>query len=589
MRESDRLPRRLVAILYADVAGYSRLTGEDEDATHRSLSQKLDLITSFVAQKRGRIMHFAGDAVLAMFEAVVDAVSCASEIQDHLRSLDTEHSTGPRVEFRIGINLGDVIEDRGDIYGDGVNVAARLEGLAKPGGMCISESVRTAIGKKLPLEYEFIGAQSVKNIEQPVRAYRVLEKDREESRRSPETVPKFALPEKPSIAVLPFDNISGDVQQDYFADGITEDIITALSRSPWLFVIARNSSFVFRGSAKDVKEIASDLGVQYVLEGSVRKAGNRIRVNAQLIDGLAGSHLWAEKYDGELEDIFDLQDDITRAVVASTQTQIQLSVGTSVFEINRPNVQTWELIARAWKAFYELTEKSLERAEVLSRNAIETDDTSCEGHLILAGVLIHKAQMGYARVPDTAISEAYRLAARAVALDDRNEYAHWILGFIELWRRNHERAKSELERAVELNPNCSLAYGSLGTVLSYMGEPEESIQCNEIAIRSNPRDPSIFFRFSGIAMAHFVAERYSEAAEWARKSLQRKPNWRVGHAILSASLGHLGRSDEAMAAAEAYRNVFPETDTKVLFDLPFKSPADAQRFAEGLRSAGLSE
>lgn len=587
---SEPIPRKLAAILYADVAGYSRLTGEDEDATHRMLSDCLDSFASTIELHHGRLMHYAGDAVLARFEAAVDAVSCAVHIQDDLESRNADLPDNRKVLFRIGINLGDVIEDRGDIYGDGVNVAARLETLADPGGICISDSVRTAVGRKLALGYEFMGEQEAKNIAEPIRPYRVVTNTGISKTPSTETF-TFELPDKPSIAVLPFANMSGDSEQEYFSDGITEDIITALSRSPWLFVIARNSSFVYRDSVVDVKNVAKDLGVHYILEGSVRKSNDRVRVTAQLIDGISGGHVWAEKYDGELTDIFDLQDEITRNVVASIQTQIQLRVGDkiTVERLERPDVRTWDLVARAWKPFYELTEESLTEAEALLRRAVETDPGSCEAHQLLAATLIHLAQMGYAPDWDTAVNEALVLAKRAVAIDDRNEYAHWTLGIVELWTGNLENARASLERAIELNPNCSVAYGSLGTVLSYTGDSDESIRNNEIAIRANPRDASIFFRFSGIAIAHFVARRYEEAAAWGRKSVQRKANWHVGHKVLVASLTHLGRIDEAKEALARYVEIFPETTISDLRRLPFKHQRDAERMAEGLRMAGLPE
>ena len=324
---------------------------------------------------------------------------------------------------------------------------------------------------------------------------------------------KSALPypEKPSIAVLPFNNMSGDPDQEYFSDGITEDIITALSRSPWLFVISRNSSFAYREKLIDIRQVSRELGTRYILEGSVRKAGNRIRVSAQLIDGSVGSHVWAEKYDGELKEIFDLQDQITQQVVASLLTQIQLNFGKNVRQLERPDVVTWDLLARGWKLFYDLTKESLSEAEALFRRAVASTPTSCDANHLLASTIIHRAQMGFIADKKAAISESYVLAERAIVLDEHNEYAHWSLGFIQLWRRNHELAVAELKRAIELNSNCSLAYGSLGTVLSYSGEPDESIKNNEIAIRLNPKDISIFFRYSGLAMAHFVAGRYSDA------------------------------------------------------------------------------
>jgi adenylate cyclase len=581
--------RKLTAILSADVAGYSRLMDDNEEATIRTLADYREAMSDLISQHRGRVVDTTGDNLLADFASAVDAVNCAVEIQRELAERNTELSYGRKMEFRIGVNVGDVVEEDQRIYGDGVNIAARVEGIAEPSGICISGRVYDQVENKLNLEYEYLGEQKVKNITKPIRVYRVIMKTDTSERVSLEERTVLPLPDKPSIAVLPFVNMSGDPEQEYFSDGITEDIITALSRSPWLFVISRNSSFVYRNTFVNVKQVSRELGVRYILEGSVRKAENRVRVSAQLIDGIVGDHIWAEKYDGELQDIFELQDQLTQKVVASIHTQIFLNMGVKAKPLERLDVGTWDLLARGWKLFYDLTEKSLAAAETLFRRAVESAPTSCEAHQLLAGVLSHQVQMGYASDKDATISEAYELAKRAVTLDDRNEYAHWILGFIQLWRKKHDMAIAELERAVELNPNCSLAYGSLGTVLSYSGEPDRSIKNNEIAIRSNPKDISIFFRFSGIAMAHFVAGRYSEAALWARKSIQRKPTWRLGHAVLCSSLAHFNRLEEAKEAIDHYLEIIPDATISEFRHLPFKNTDDAQRFEEGLRKAGLPE
>ncbi len=582
----ERAKRKLSAILSADVKGYSRLMGEDELGTVRTLEAYREMITEVIRNFSGRVIDSPGDNLLAEFSSVVDAVESAVEIQKELKAKNAELPEDRRMEFRIGINLGDVIEEGERIYGDGVNVAARIEGLAEGGGICISGTAFDHVEGKLGLKLEYLGEQSVKNIKKPVRVYRVK---MESGVSAAEIGRELPLPDKPSIAVLPFVNMSDDPEQEYFSDGMTEDIITALSRSPWLFVISRISSFVYRGKNVDVKQVSRELGVRYILEGSVRKTGNRVRVTAQLIDGILGSHVWAEKYDAELQDIFELQDEITQKVVASTHTQIQLDISEKVKRLERPDLKTWDLLARGWKLFYELTEESLGAAEKLFQRAVASAPKSCEAHHLLAGVLIHQLWMGYVSDKDTVISQAYELARRAVALDDRNEYAHWILGFIQLWRRKHDMAIAELERAVELNPNCSLAYGTLGTVLSFSGEPDKSIRNNEIAIRSNPRDISIFFRFSGIAMAHFVAGRYSEAVQWARKTIHRKPTWRLAYAVLASSLAQLNRLEEANEAVDNYLEIFPDATISEFRHLPFKNPKDAHRFEEGLRKAGLPE
>lgn len=583
----DKSKRKLVAIVHADVKGYSRMMGEDDEHTVRTLASNRLEMYRLVTLHQGRVRDTAGDGFLIEFPSVVDAMKFAVEFQREMKKRNANLPEAKKMEFRIGVNIGDVIHDGGTIYGDGINIAARIESLADPGGICISESVRTAVGSNLPLCYEFMGEHPLKNINRPIRAYRVLMETASVTNTTSTESMKLHLPDKPSIAVLPFTNMSGDPDQEYFSDGITEDIITALSRSPWLFVIARNSSFAYRGKAIDVKRVSQELGVRYILEGSVRKAGNRIRVTAQLVDGILRNHVWAEKYDGEFQDIFELQDEITRQVVASMHTQIQLDMGEKVKRPERPELKTWDFIARGWKLFYELTEESLAAAESLFRRAVASDATSCDAHYLLAGVLIHQVAMGYVSDNDTIVSRAYELAKRAVTLDDRNEYAHWILGFVELWRRNHDAAIAELERAVGLNPNCSLAYGTLGTVLSYSGASDESIRNNEIAIRSNPKDISIFFRFSGIAMAHFVAGRYTEAAQWARKTIHRKPSWRLGHAILATSLAQLNQVEAAKDAVNIYLQMFPDARISAIRHLPFKNPDDAQRFEQGLRRAGL--
>lgn len=581
--------RKLTAILSADVEGYSRLMGEDEEATIRTLTTYRSAIAKLVQQYRGRVVDSPGDNILSEFTSAVDAVNCAVEIQRELAARNAGLPYSRKMGFRIGVNVGDVVQEAERIYGDGVNIAARMEGMSQAGGICISGRAYDQVSNKLGLEYENLGEHQVKNISAPIRVYRVIMETELPERLASEGHDALPLPDKPSIAVLPFNNMSGDSEQEYFSDGITEDIITALSRSPWLFVISRNSSFIYRGKMVDIRQVSRELGARYILEGSVRKAGNRIRVTAQLIDGSVGSHVWAEKYDGELQDIFDLQDQITQQVVAAILTQIQMYVGENTKRLERPDVVTWDLLARGWKLFYELTKESLEKAETLFRRAVSLTPTSCDAHHLLAGVLIHRVQMGYIVDEKAAISESYELAKRAIVLDERNEYAHWILGVIQLTRRQHELAVTELKRAIELNPNCSLAFGSLGTVLNYSGEPDESIKNNEIAIRLNPRDISIFFRYSGLAMAHFVAGRYSEAVQWALKCVNRKPSWRVGHAVLAASLAQLDLIEEAKAAVDNYLEIIPDETISKLRFLPFKNHIDARRLEEGLQKAGLPE
>ena len=420
--------RKLTAVFSADVAGYSRLMGEDEAATVKTLEAYKQVMFSLIKQHRGRVIDSPGDNLLAEFASVVDAVQCGVAVQKELQARNAELPENRKMQFRIGINLGDVIEEQDRIYGDGINIAARLEGLAETGGICISGTVYDHVENKVRVEFEYLGEQEVKNIARPVRVYRVR---MQANAALSEDAGELELPGKPSIAVLPFVNMSGDPEQEYFSDGITEDIITSLSRSPWLFVIARNSTFSYRGKSPDVRTVGKELGVRYILEGSVRKSGNKLRVTAQLVDGILGNHVWAEKYDGELHDIFDFQDEITKQIVASTCTQIQLDIGHKVQRLERPDVRTWDLLARGWRLWYELTRQSLADAKILLRKAVVLSPSSSEAHFFLAGVLIHQVLMDFVADGQTTPAEAYELDKTALVLEDRHEYAHWVMGIIE--------------------------------------------------------------------------------------------------------------------------------------------------------------
>ena len=582
--------RKLTAILSADVAGYSRLMGADESGTVRTLTAYKQIISSLIQKQRGRVIDSPGDNMLAEFASAVDAVQCAMLVQRELAERNLQLPDGRKMKFRIGVNLGDVICQQGRIYGNGVNVAARIESLAEPGQVFISESVKTTVGSNLDCRFEFNGEHAVKNIARPIKVYRILTEPPCHPKQTEDDSMQFKLPDRPSIAVLPFTNMSADPEQEYFSDGITEDIITALSRSPWLFVISRNSSFTYRGKAVDVKKVSRELGVRYVLEGSVRKAGNRIRVTAQLIDGITGDHVWAEKYDGELEDIFDLQDRMTQEVVASTQTSIHLDLGTKIRDIDRPDVKIWDLLAKGWRLLYELNAESFEKAQKVLLKAIEFAPDSCDAHWLLGSIFYHQALMGYSTDQDKDLEEGYRLTRKAVALNEHNEYAHWILGLVELRRGDRQRSISEHRRALELNPNCALAYGGLGNAMCYSGNTEESIENSKLAIRFSPKDISIFFRFGSIAMAHFIAGRYEQAEVWARKSVQRKPSYLQGRAALIVALIHLNRLEEAKKAVAKYIEMEPNATTaRAMKYMPFKELEWEERFRDGLRKAGMPE
>ncbi len=400
--------------------------------------------------------------------------------------------------------------------------------------------------------------------------------------------PRPQRPDKPSIAVLAFENMSGDPGQEYFSDGITEDIITALSRSPWLFVIARNTTFTYKGESIDVRQVADELGVRYVLEGSVRRSADRIRVTAQLIDGATGGHVWSERYDGQLADVFDLQDEITRNVVATILTKLHLTAGAVAIERGtRPDLTVWELTMRAWHLVYDFAPESYDSAKSLLERALARDPESAEATLVLSLIHHHISLMGFASDYVPVMTTARDLARRATRLDSHNEYAYWALG-ISLWGlHRHDEAIAALERAVEINPNCSVAYDSLGTALALVGRIDEAIANQEIAIRSNPRDPSIFFRFTGIALAHYLAGRHDQAIEWAERAIHLMPQWFYGHFLLAASHLEAGREAKAIAAMARCREVLPGAAIPLLERFPLKDPHRMERLRNSLRQAGL--
>lgn len=583
------LKQRLAAILAADAAGYSRLMAADEHATVAALDAARSVFRTHVEANHGRVVDMAGDSVLAVFETAAGATTAALAIQQGLDAASEAVQVERRLRFRIGVHLGDVIEKSdGTVYGDGVNVAARLQGLSEPGGAMVSDAVKSALRGKLQASFEDRGEQSVKNIEEPVRVFaaRAAKNPAAEDRQGADDT-DVALPDKPSVAVLPFVNMSADPEQEFFSDGMTEDIITGLSRSPWLFVISRSSSFTYRGAAVDIKKVCRELGVRYVLEGSVRKITHRVRVTAQLIDGISGSHVFAERYDGHLDEIFELQDDITQKVVAATTTQIRSKMDWSTRRRGRLDTGVWELVMHGHKLMYQLTDESLKSAAEVFRNAIAADAICSEAQYGLASALFQAVWMGFIRDKAKAMSEAYEAVKRSLALDEQNEYAHWTAGTIELWYRRHADAVAEFERAIELNPNCSLAYGSLGTVLAYSHDSEGAIRNNHIAIRTDPKNPSIFFRYSWIALANYLDEHYEESVTWARKAVNRKPDWYMGYVLLAASLGQLGRIAEARDTIDGLVKVAPDATLAMVEALPFKRVEDATHLQDGLQKAGL--
>ena len=516
-----RLPRKLAAILYADVAGYSRLTGEDEDATHRTLTDYLDLISVTIESHNGQVKHYAGDAVLAKFDAVVDAMTAAVAIQDKLRTRNEDVPDARKVQFRIGVNSGDVIEDRGDIYGDGVNIAARLESLANPGAICISDSVRTAMGSKLGLDFEFMGEQEVKNIAEPVRAYRV-----NFDVSTPNTVVSTAstslkVPKKPSIAVLPFANMSTESEQEYFSDGITEEIITALSKIEDMFVIALNSVFNYKEKKVSVQEAARELGVRYVVEGSVRKAGDRVRVTAQLVEAQTGQHLLADRYDRTLIDILDVQDEITQEIVTALQVRLTEGEQARLWRRQTKVLRAWEYFIRGQTVLRRFNKSDNLEARALLEQSIDLDPEFAAPWVMLAWTSLVEARLGWSTAPEVSLEQGAALCQKSLHLDDKQPNAHALLGAIKLHQRQYQEAEAEGRNAVDLGPNVADAYILLAQTLNYMGQPQEALGLIHKSMRFSPFYPAWYLSVLGVNCR--MLGRYEEAIKADLEQLQRNP------------------------------------------------------------------
>lgn len=586
----ERLPRKLAAILYADVVGYSRLSGMDEDVTHRNLTQCLDLISSTIESHHGHVMHYAGDAVLAKFNAVVDALSSAVAVQERLNKRNRELPDERKILFRIGVNLGDVIEDRGDIYGDGVNVAARLESLAAPGGICVSESVRTAIGNKLKLGFQFMGEQEVKNIAQPVRAYQMMMGSQKDAQAYVSERTVLELPDKPSIAVLPFTNMSADPEQEFFADGITEDIITELSKFRSLFVIARNSSFAFKDQSADVRDVSRKLGVRYVVEGSVRRAGMRVRITAQLIDAIEDKHIWAERYDRDLEDIFTLQDEVTEAIVTTIEPRLISTERQRARRKPPESLSAWECYQRAMWHIYQYKAEDTKKALDFLYKAIDLDPNFASAHAGIAFCMYAHVLMEGSEDRGRDLARGLEAGRTAVALDENDPFAHVGLGRIHIARAEHEQAIACCDRAIELNPSFALAHYVRAHSLWHCGRAAEALVSHDEAMRLSPRDPLFWTFLASKAIALVMLERYDEALECSLRAQQFPITAIWAYMGELSALGLLGRQKEANAALKRARQL--KADLSVSFikqALPITDAASREHFLGGLSRAGVPE
>jgi len=627
----EKFKRKLTTILSADVAGYSRLMGEDEAATVKTLEQYKGIMSELIHQHRGRVVDSPGDNLLAEFTSVVDAVQCAVATQKELQARNTELPENRKMLFRIGVNLGDVIEEESRIYGDGVNIAARLEAIADPGGICISKTAFDQIETKLPFGYTYLGEQPVKNIAKPVGAYKVLMEPRVIVAGVPEKKPQvpawrrkgllagalvaliciigiavwnfyfrrpsiepasekkmaFPLPDKPSIAVLPFANMSDDKSQEYLADGITENIISAMSQVPNLFVIARNSTFTYKGKPVKVQQVAEDLGVRYVLEGSVQKSGDTLRITAQLIDAITGQHVWSERYDRELKDIFALQDDITMKVITALQVKLTVGEGARLLAKGTKNLEAYLKYLQGMAALNTQTKEGYAQARRLYEEVIALDPQYASAYSSLGGFHAMDAVQGFSKTPGESFNQALELIKKAIAIDESDARSHSMLGWIYVFvGRQYDKAIAECEKGIDLAPNSAECHIWMSFVLTMAGRYEEAVRYGEQALRLNPYPPSWWIRQLGLS--NFFAGQYEEAIAAHKKSLNVSPKDLLTHQHLTAAYSWAGRHEEARAQAAEILRMNPKfsVEERAKF-IPLKNQADLDRYIDGLRKAGL--
>ena len=578
------MERRLAAIFTADVAGYSRLVGADEEGTIDRLSaHRRELIEPKIAEHQGRLVKTTGDGVLAEFASPVKAVRCAIDVQHGMAARNVDIPEGSRIEFRIGINLGDVVVDDDDIYGDGVNIAARLENIAEPGSVFISRAVRDFVTDTAELVLEDLGERELKNIAKPVQVFRIAAPAQAVAASQ---APAPAVPQKPSIAVLPFTNMSGDAEQEYFSDGMTEDLITDLSKISALFVIARNSSFAYKGRLVKVQEIGRDLGVRFVLEGSIRKSGNRVRITAQLIDAESGGHLWAERFDRDLTDIFATQDEVVEKIVRALAVTLTQGEEKRLGRRGTANVAAYEAVLRARELLGAATRETVAQARAMYQRAIELDASYAVPHAGLAATAVSDYVSDWADDPGAELDQAERWARRALKLDESEPFAHMALGHVLLWRRDHDGALAEFRSMIALDPNFAQGHSATGLALMYAGRAAEALEAFALSKRLDPHYPSIVLHY--LAQANFSLGNCGTAAKQLLERIARTPGTDSSRMMLAACYGHLGRVEEARAAWAELLKVNPDFSLEQRERvLPYKDPRDFARIADGLAKAGL--
>ncbi|HEX9771670.1 MAG TPA: adenylate/guanylate cyclase domain-containing protein [Kiloniellales bacterium] len=586
------MERRLVAILAADVVGYSRLMGADESGTLQRLkSLRKELVQPEIAKRKGRIVKLMGDGLLAEFPSVVEAVQCAVNIQQSMIEREVELPGGRRIRLRIGVNLGDIIVEGSDIYGEGVNVAARLEALADPGGICISGSVFDQVKGKVDLDFADLGERQVKNIDQPVRVYRITLEgeaaERETDGASTARPIELELLQKPAIAVLPFENMSGDPEQEYFSDGLADDIITALSYWRSFPVVARNSSFSFKGQKVRVEKIAEELGVRYILEGSVRKMGRRLRITAQLIDAQTGHHLWAERFDRQLEDIFDIQDEITNRIAATIVPELEHFEHRHSTVKRTEDLNAWDYYLRGMETFHDETCDGTASSIRMFRSAVDLDPNYCDAWARLGWAYGRFVMFKCVDDPDATLRLGFEASRKAVALDNSSAVAHMGLGECHIWAEETDLGLAEAQIALELNPNFAIAAMSVGNRLDLVGRTEEGIAQMERALTLNPRDPNRWRYMAYLSRAYIGREHYQRAADWARKAALLRPDLPEALFRCAVCIAHLDELDEAKALLDRCRAIDPNYLSRMSGWRPYADQARNEHVLSGLRRHGL--
>jgi adenylate cyclase len=589
MTDPMSVSRRLVAVFAADVEGYSRLMGADEVGTLKGLTERRAILDKLIGEHGGRIANTAGDSVLAEFGSAVEAVQCAVEAQTALAEANSQLSPDKRINFRIGIHVGDVMVRGGDLFGDGVNIAARLQALAQPSTVCVSGATYEQVKKVLPLSFTDLGPQQVKNVEEPIRAYvagRLV--DTPSAAAFAKASKSLPLPDKPSIAVLPFQNMSGDPEQEYFADGIAEDVLTTLSKIQELLVIARNSSFVFKGQARDIREIGRILGARYVLEGSVRKAGKRVRLAAQLIDSLNGAHVWADRFEGDLDDVFDLQDRITQDIVAALEVRLTLGEEARVWRKRSGSPLVYEHYMNGRTLQLNYAKHTHIQARLELERALAINPNFAPALALMALTVTEQVLFGWRRDETTSYEAGLEHAAQAVTADPSNCWGYLAVGYTRLFQRQHDEALAAGEKAIAVGPNCSDVYLIAGTFLSYAGDFRKSAEYQKQAQRLCPlsRNESMVAE----ARAKFHLGSPVAARDIASRILVERPHWLTAQTVLAASLWNLGSEDEARLTVKKMLADHPNlTASRWAQWLPYRHQTDLDAVVTPLRLAGLPE